>query len=125
VNYVYTGMLDTLGSFDVDYHMNVFRAPLPGSKSLRSEVNDLGTAKLSEGDLDDTTAEHEFGHMLGLSDEYGDWTKLRADNGDTGSIMNSLGGQLRQRHCDKISKKLLRSIQESNPLCSYYSKLFP
>ncbi|MCI0562648.1 MAG: hypothetical protein MN733_29565, partial [Nitrososphaera sp.] len=123
VNYVYS-------SGESDYDATVSK--IPKGAFEESETRTLtGGATLDTEDVVPTDkgasvgqrgAVHEFGHMLGLGDEYGDWTRLRGDNGDTESIMNK-GESLRDRHCAEIAKKLLNKLGNDFGGCNWSSKL--
>lgn len=90
------------------YNINVLRIPEGGFH--RSSV---GPGNVSHLDSEDNTpvnkgadtpqvgTVHEFGHMIGLPDEYAEADPGGAHNDDTNSIMNS-GMQVRERHLDIV-----------------------
>lgn len=90
------------------YNINVLRIPEGGFH--RSSV---GPGNVSSLDSEDNTpvnkgadapqvgTVHEFGHMIGLPDEYAEADPGGAHNDDKNSIMNS-GMQVRERHLDIV-----------------------
>lgn len=90
------------------YNINVLRIPEGGFH--RSSV---GPGNVSHLDSEDNTpvnkgadtpqvgTVHEFGHMIGLPDEYAEADPGGAHNDDRSSIMNS-GMQVRERHLDIV-----------------------
>lgn len=82
--------------FSVSY---VWRDQLPGKFDVLLDSLD-NKKKTSIGDKMQTGAAHEFGHMIGLGDEYGEHG-TEATKKDTHSIMNS-GSKIRKRHYSHV-----------------------
>jgi len=94
----------------------------PGAQTLRAAVDTVAhagqTGIVFDRDLDYPTPAHEFGHILGLNDEYtegyraADRTAVSRQN--AGSLMGSLGGDVLPRHLKTAYQLLKRRSLEKD-----------
>jgi len=94
----------------------------PGALTLRAAVDTVAhagqTGIVFDRDLDYPTPAHEFGHILGLNDEYtegyraADRTAVSRQN--AGSLMGSLGGDVLPRHLKTAYQLLKRRSLEKD-----------
>lgn len=97
----------------------VFRSYVrPGMKDVMLTENDNGVTirKVRKmGGFKQITSAHEFGHMIGLDDEYG--PLFGGDpgkhNNDFNSVMN-IGSKVRQRHTSQLQQWLESALKKHN-----------
>jgi len=97
----------------------VFRSYVhPGKKDVMLTQNDNGVTirKVRKaGSYKQITSAHEFGHMIGLDDEYGPLfggSKGKHSN-DYNSVMN-IGSKVKQRHIGQLRIWLNNALKKNN-----------
>lgn len=89
----------------------------PGKKNVMLTENDNGITIRNVrkvGNFQQITSAHEFGHMIGLDDEYGPLFggTAGAYNKDYASVMN-IGSKVRLRHMGQLNHWLDKAIKEN------------
>lgn len=98
---------------------SVFRSFVrPGMKDVTLTENDNGVTVRKvrkSGSYQQITSAHEFGHMIGLDDEYGPLFGGNAGkhNSDYASVMN-IGSNVRKRHTVYLLNWLNKALTQNN-----------
>jgi hypothetical protein len=97
----------------------VFRSFVrPGMKDVTLTENDNGVTvrKVRKvGGFQQITSAHEFGHMIGLDDEYGPLFggAQGVHNSDFNSVMN-IGSKVKKRHISELMAWLRKTLNKNN-----------